>query len=112
MNDRANLPPEELFRVAAKQWVDLDGAARMLEETKTAVLAQKMKALGDMPAAHSEREVKSSPEWMDFIKKMVDSRTSANLAKVKLEYFRMKVMERQAESANRRAEMRLTGTGP
>lgn len=105
-----NQLPSEQYRLAAKQWVDLDGAARLLEETKTAVLAQRQKSLGDMPAAHSEREVKASPEWADFVKRMVDARTAANLAKVRMEWTRMKFMEWQAENANRRAEMRLTGT--
>lgn len=97
----------ESYRIAAKDWVELDGAARMLEETKSAVLAQRMKALGDMPAAHSEREVKASPEWNEFVRVMVESRTKANLAKVKLEYIRMKAIEQQSANANRRAEMRL-----
>ena len=98
----------EQYRIAAKQWVDFDGAARMLEETKTAVLAQKMKALGDMPAAHAEREVKASPEWHDFIKQMVESRTAANLARVKMEWCRMKFNEVQSIEANQRHEARLT----
>ena len=85
----------------------MDGAARMLEECKTAVLSQKMKALGDMPAAHSEREVKASPEWSDFIKRMVDARTAANLAKVKLEWVRMRHSEWQSQEANQRIQARL-----
>lgn len=107
MNERANLPPSEQYRVAAKAWVELDGAARLLEETKTAVLSQKMKALGDIPAAHSEREVKASEEWSAFIKGMVDARTAANLAKVRMEWTRMKFMEWNSENATRRAEMKL-----
>jgi hypothetical protein len=108
MNARPNIPIAEQYRLAAKSWCDLDGAARMLEEAKTAVLAQRMKALGDMPAAHSEREVKASEEWADYIKKMVDARTAANLAKVKLEWVRMRFSEWQSEEANKRAEMKLT----
>ena len=107
MNDQPNIHPSEQYRLAAKAWVDLDGAARMLEETKTAVLAQRMKALGDMPAAHSEREVKASQEWAAFIKGMVEARTAANLAKVRMEWTRMKFMEWQSENATKRAEMRL-----
>lgn len=103
-----NIPPSEQYRLAAKAWVDLDGAARLLEETKSAVLAQRQKAMGDMPAAHSEREVKSSAEWHDFITKMVDARTAANLAKVRMEYARMKFMEQQSANATARAEMRLS----
>ena len=57
-----NQPPSERFRISAKDWVEKDGAARLLEESKTAVLAQKMKALGDKPAAldHFERSLRTS----------------------------------------------------
>ena len=96
-----------MYRLAAKSWVELDGAARMLEECKTAVLSQRQKAMGDMPAAHSEREVKASEEWMAFIKGMVEARTAANMAKVRMEWCRMKFMEWQSENATKRAEMRL-----
>ena len=100
-------PLSEQFRVVAKEWVQLDGAARMFEETKTAVLSQKMKALGDIPATHAEREVKASEEWTDFITRLVAARTAANLAKVKMEYMRMKFSEWQAMDATARAEMKL-----
>lgn len=102
-----NTPPSEQYRIAAKDWVGKDGAARLLEETKTAVLAERMKALGDIPAAHAEREVKASEEWQAFIKVMVEARTQANLSKVRMEWTRMKFMEWQSENATKRAEMRL-----
>ncbi len=105
--DGSNQPPSELYRLAAKQWVDLDSAARLLEETKSAVLSQRQKALGDMPAAHSEREVKASLEWADYIKRMVDARTAANLAKVRMEWCRMRFSEWISMDATRRAEMKL-----
>lgn len=107
MTDHSNMPVSEQFRVTAKQWVELDRAATMLEETKSAVLSQKMNALGDIPVSHAERTVKASPEWSDFIKTMVDARTQANLKKVQMEYLRMKFQEWSSENANRRAEMRL-----
>ena len=97
----------EQFRIASKDWVDKDGAARLLEETKTAVLSRKMKALGDVPAAHAERDVKASEEWHDWITKMVDARTAANLAKAKLKYVEMKYWEHQSANATARAEMKL-----
>lgn len=107
MNHHAPVHQSEEFRIVGKEWVSLDGAARMLEESKTAVLAQMMKAQGDKPAAHAERDVKSSPEWMEYLQKMVEARTAANLKKIHLEYIRMKSSEWQTENANRRAEMRL-----
>lgn len=103
----SNLPISEQFRLVAKEWVEADSAARLLEETKTAVLAQYMKQLGDKPAAHAERDVKSSAEWSDFLEKMVRARTAANLKKVQLEYIRMQFSEAQSFEATRRAEMKL-----
>ena len=50
-------PLSEQFRVVAKRWVDLDAAANLLEETKSAVLAQKMAELGDMPVSKAEMKV-------------------------------------------------------
>lgn len=107
MNAHSNLPWSEQYRVAAKAWVELDKAATMLEETKSAVLSQKMAALGDIPVSHAERQVKASDEWLDFVKSMVDARSQANLKKVQLEYLRMKFQEWNSENANRRAEARL-----
>ena len=107
MTDQSNKPISEQFRIVAKQWVDADNAARLLEETKTAVLAQRMAAEGDMPAAHAERNVKASAEWHEFVASLVNARTAANLLKVKLEFIRMKFSEQQSYQATSRAEMRL-----
>mgnify|MGYP003580356857 CR=1 FL=1 len=102
-----NLPISEQYRIVAKDWVDCDAAARLLEETKRAFLAQGMAALGDKPAAHAERDVKSSQEWADFIRKMVDARSLASRKKAQLEYIRMKFHEWQSFEATKRAEMKL-----
>jgi hypothetical protein len=104
---RSNLPWSEQFRLAAKAYVELDKAATMLEEMKSAVLSQKMKALGDIPVSHAEREVKASAEWQDYIERLIDARTQANLRKYQLEYLKMKFQEWSSENANRRAEMRV-----
>lgn len=97
----------EQFRITAKQWVDADSAASLLEETKSAVLSQKMMALGDIPVSRAEMTVKGSQEWRDFIQKMVAAREAANLLKVKLEWLRMRHSEQQSAEASKRAEMRL-----
>lgn len=107
IHEQDNRPVSELYRVAAKQWVELDAAASLLEETKSAVLSQRMAALGDMPVSRAELTVKASPEWADYVTKMVKAREAANLAKVKVEWLRMKGMEQHAADATRRAEMRL-----
>ena len=100
-------PLSEQFRLIAKEWVELDGAARLLEECKTATLSTMMKRLGDKPAAHAERDVKASPEWHDYLRKMVETRTAANLKKVQMEYIRMKASEWIAADANARSERRM-----
>lgn len=105
--DISNLYPSEVWRRAAEKWVDLDSAARVLESTKSAVLAQRMSALGDIPASHAEREVKATPFWEQHVRQIEHARTAANKAKVEMEFQRMKVMEWQSENATKRAEMRL-----
>lgn len=107
MTGTSNQPYSERFRLVAKAWVEADASARLLEETKSAVLSQRMKALGDMPAAHAEREVKASSEWHDFITKMVSARTQANLKKVQLEYLKMQFQEWSSYEATARAERRM-----
>lgn len=100
-------PLSERYRLVAKEWVELDSAARMFEETKSAVLAQKMAVLGDMPISRAEQQVKASEDWHSFIIKMVEARTSANLKKVELEWVRMRFSENQSREATERAERRL-----
>ena len=103
----SNLPISEQFRLVAKKWVDADSAASLLEESKSAVLAKKMAALGDMPVSRAEMTVKASDEWADYIGKMVKAREQAALLKAQLEFLRMKFMEEQSSNATRRVEMRL-----
>jgi hypothetical protein len=107
MTDHSNMPLSEQFRIAAKAWVDLDSAASLLEETKSAVLSQKMAALGEMPVSRAELNVKASEEWRSFVTKMVEARQAANLAKVRLEWLRMRFSEQQSFEATARAERRL-----
>lgn len=97
----------EKFRIAAKDYVAKEAAASILEETKSAVLSQKMMALGDMPVSRAEMQVKASLDWTEFVTNMVKAREESNLAKVKLEYTRMKFSEQQSAEATARAESRL-----
>jgi hypothetical protein len=100
-------PLSEQFRIVAKQWVDADSAANLLEETKSAYLARLMAGQGDMPVSRAEMNVKASENWMEHITKMVTARERASLLKVQLEYLRMRFNEWQSDTATRRAEMRL-----
>ena len=98
----------EIFRICAKEWVELDGAARLLEETKTVVLSEKMRALGDMPVTRAELLVRASPEWREFITAMVEARSAANLARVKMRWVEMRFTQWQSDDANQRAEFRMS----
>jgi hypothetical protein len=102
-----NQPISEQYRIVAKRWVDAEAAASLMEDTKSAVLSQKMKALGDMPNSRAEMIVRASPEWMEFITQTIDTRKQANLLKVQLEYLRMRSKEWTAEEYARAAEMKL-----
>lgn len=103
----SNAPISEQYRLASLRWVKANAAADLLEETKSAVLSQKMAALGDIPVSHAERSVKASPEWQEHIEKIVDARRTANEMKVEADFLKMKFYEWQADGANKRAEMRL-----
>ena len=104
-------PLSEEFRIAAKAWVELDKAARLLDELKTTTLAQMktnlMAKLGDMPDAKAERLVKSDPDWEAYIRAMVDAKGEANLARVKMQWIEMKFSEWQSADANARRERQM-----
>jgi len=104
---RSNIPLSEQYRLIAKKWIDADAAASILEETKSAFLAQKMAEQGDMPVSRAEMTVKSSSEWTDYVHGMVEARKKASLLKAQLEYIRMQFTEQQSSEATRRAEMKL-----
>lgn len=107
MTDQSNRPWSEQYAAAAKAWVELDKAATMLEETKKLVFAQKVKAQGDIAVNRAENAVLATPEWHDYVTRIVDARSAANLKKVHMEYLRMRFSEWQSEEANRRTEARL-----
>ena len=97
----------EQFRLAAKDWVEADAAASLLEETKAANLSQMMLATGADSVSKSEMLAKASPQWTEYIEAMVEARRKANLLKVKLEWIRMKFQEQSSAEATARAERRL-----
>lgn len=100
-------PISEQYRVVAKSWVDAEAAASLLEDTKSAVLSQRMMALGNIPVSRAEMLVKASPEWDAHIREIIDARKKANLLRVQLEYLRMRSGEWQSAEATKRAEMKL-----
>lgn len=108
-------PISEQFRVTAKHWIDADHHARMLEEMKTPELERRKGALIDaalpedkMTEAKAERLVKSTSEWRDYIRALVEARTKANRFEKQLDHIEKLQWEVNNANANHRAEMRLT----
>ena len=62
----------EQYRMAAKDWVDKESAAAILEETKSAILSQKMLEHSDLPVSRAKMQVSGSDEWIIFLNKMND----------------------------------------
>lgn len=105
-------PISEQWRVVAAKWVELDAAARLLEETKTAVLAQKVNAYrisqgGNVPYNACEAAVKGSDDWLEFLHSMVDAKTRANRARVEKDFLAMKFDEWRSLNANARQERKM-----
>ncbi len=100
-------PVSELYRIAAKDWVEKEKAASLLEETKTSALSQRMLAMGDMPVSRAEMHVKASKEWHDLLNAMVEARAEANLAKVRMKWTELVFSEWQASDANARRERQM-----
>jgi hypothetical protein len=107
----SNQPISEQFRLIAKRWVDADHAASLMEETKSAVLSEMISNIigyeVGMPYNRAELAAKASPDYKEYISKMVALRRDANLLKAQMEYIRMRHSEQQSNEATARAERRL-----
>jgi hypothetical protein len=105
----SDLPLYEQFRVVAERWADSEAAASLLEDTKSAVLAERMQSLLEegMAVNRAEQTVKASQEWKDHIEVIIECRKVANRDKVLMEYLRMKFQSWMSQEANSRTEARL-----
>src|SRR5690242_444996 len=105
-----NCPLSDKYSLVANRWVVEDHAARLLEDTKTTVLAERKNALIEknsrLPDAHAERLVKADPEWREWLEDMVLARTRANKLKIAMEILDKREWENRSLEATKRAEMR------
>lgn len=97
----------ERYRLDAKEWVELDAAASLLENLRSANLSQLMISNNTEAVSRAEMMARASPAWSEYNEKMVEARRKANLAKVKVEWDRMKFQEQSSHEATARAERRL-----
>jgi hypothetical protein len=105
-------PPSELYREAAQTWVALDAAARVLENTKSAIYSQKvLNLLAEFPhysVAKAELKVKGSDAWLVHLDAIDRARTKANEAKIEVDFRKMQSMEQNSKEAYERQELRMT----
>lgn len=101
-----NRPASAEYQEVAHRWVTLDAVARLLEETKSAVFAQRCLASGEKSVARAEMVIKADQSWHDHLRKMVDARTEANKARVEQDFQKMRFWEANSEAANERAAAR------
>lgn len=104
---RNDVPISEQFRIAALEWVELDSAARVLEDSKSAIVSQWINDFGDVPVSRAEARVKASDEYLRLIENIANARTEANKAKVQVEYLRMRFSEQIGHDATARLERRM-----
>jgi len=101
----------ERYHEAAVEWADADAAASLLEETKSAVLSDMVTEMLSknisMAVNRAEALVKSSSRWRAFVTEMVELRRKANMAKVEMEYIRMRHSEEMSQEATHRAASRI-----
>lgn len=101
----------ERYHIAAIEWADADAAASLLEETKSAVLSDMVTEMLSknisMAVNRAEALVKSSSRWRAFVTDMVELRRKANMAKVEMEYIRMRHSEEMSQEATHRAASRI-----
>jgi hypothetical protein len=105
-------PQSEVYREAYERWVAADAAARLLDETKSSVFAQRvleaMRSAPGVSMSKAEIEVRASAEWRDYLIKMTNAKTAANKAKIEVEFHRMKYWEATQDRADHRYEARMS----
>jgi hypothetical protein len=96
---------EQLFK-AGTAWADKNAAADLLEELKSATLAEWSSEVKGVAVNRAEMQIKASARWHAYLKDMVKARHDANLAKVRLEYLKARFQEWQSAEANHRVQAR------
>ena len=92
-----------------QKWADAHAEAEMLEEAKKCVLATiTLHYIGDGGTkAAAEVQAYASQEYQDHIKRMVEARRRANLAKIELESIKTHLNLTRTYEATRREEMKM-----
>lgn len=92
---------------AGNDWADKQAAHNILEDTKTAVLAQLMLKSQATSVAAKEIEAKASKEFTEHVHNTQEAMKAALKAKVNYESIKTWIDLKRSEEATRRAEMKL-----
>jgi hypothetical protein len=90
-----------------QEWADADGVARLLEETKSTLLAQIASEHAKESAAKADLLAKADERYAVHIKGMVEARTRANKAKVKFDTYKAYVEMLRTNASTDRAMMQM-----
>ena len=93
---------------AALHWAELDGRARELEELRKTVFSEIVNRSNAKSVAKAEHEAFASHEYRVHVKKMVQARTEANVAKAHVDGLKIQFEKWRTMQATRRTEMGLT----
>ena len=105
-SERLSDLPEQ-WRLASEKWVELDGAARLLEDSSKTVFSQIMTEWENIPVNKAEHKSRQDQRYVDIRKEANEMRTQANLAKVLADYMKMRFEMYRTSESSRRAEMSL-----
>lgn len=98
----------EQWRLLQEKWARLDGDARMLEEMQKSLLAEltNQYAAGNS-VAKAEVMARSHERYLEHVRKMVQARTEANIAKSYADAKKMGWESWRSAEATRREEAKL-----
>ena len=92
---------------AGSDWAEKQAAYNILEDTKSAILAQLMLKSQATSVAAREIEAKASKEFTEHVKTTQEAMKAALKAKVNYEAIKIWIDLKRSEEATRRAEMKL-----
>ena len=102
--------PEHInqWETEAKEWARLDGEARRLEEMRKIVFSEVVNRSNATAVSKAEHEAYASAEFRAHVKKMVEARTLANIARARMDARKLEFEKWRTMQATRRTEMGLT----
>ncbi len=99
----------EQWRLLQVAWAEADGEASRLEEMQKTVLAELTNQFrdGGESVAGAESKARASKHYIDHIRRMVEARTKANIARAAADAKKMAYEAWRTDSATKRAEAQL-----